>query len=699
MRILRALLVACALVAASVGCSGDGSTPPPPSTLKLTCGGYNTGFGGSGIDGVALALAAVIDPPPRTDVTLEVQQWDRRVTATCRAGERLCFPWFPAVIAPGGSDSKVRWDVGRGLEEVACTASFAPELPRPEGSAEIRAGKLHAKWNQVALASRYVATFRDLGPSGTWPQRELGRVVTTATEAEFVLPPGGVPELAVVDVEAWATDPDTFTGDVVPPGGADRSVQSIPVIGAPWSLKQPSDLASGALQLQVPAGSRLAVILLNLRGNDRARAQVRASGTGAAARPPPPTGTAARAASPASGRRSVPTAPPSLASTAATRTFCTFRDPPYWLLENQPSMRRQATLLLETAGVLLYVDDEDAAMLTAGDLDELARWWDRVAASATAHSGPLPDRDANGKFTLFFTSALGPRSWCFANVHDLWDGIETAPDCGIAATSYHSNGADMIHLHPPFGLEDDLGRPLPDEAQWAIVKGAMPYCLQHMVDSARFGRRYPGYYGAGEVKHARMSLAQTLAGSGNHVPALRALAAPALLTRAGLGGGWGGYPTLKLFLYDEFTLPHQEVHRAAADSFILFLADRLGPEFVKRFFDEVVGLRTLQATSGLPFPIAYALWTGALLFSNEPSSPWRGFDYLGEDWTPLHEKFMPFEYAPLESGDPVTATLRTNGFDAYVTGVAGPDGGTVTVTSNEEVKPYVVAIPFRGELP
>jgi hypothetical protein len=314
----------------------------------------------------------------------------------------------------------------------------------------------------------------------------------------------------------------------------------------------------------------------------------------------------------------------------------------------------------------------------------------------TGHSGPLPDFDGNDRFTLFVSSALGPRSWCFANVYDLWDPMELEPDCAPSASGSHqSNGADMIHLHPPFGMEDDHGQPLPAPVQWAVVKGQMPYCLQRMVDSGRFGLDYPR---GDEITHGRMSLAQTLTGSGNHVAALRRLSGPAFLTRAGLGDGLGGYPTLELFPY-EWKAPHQELHRAAADSFVLFLADRLGPDFVQRFFDEIVGLRTLEVTSGIPFPIAYALWTGALVFSNEPANPWPGFDYLGEDWTPFHEKFQRFEYAPLEAGDPVTVTLRTNGFDVYVTGVAGPDGGTVTVTSDAFVKPYVVVIPFRGDLP
>ena len=135
------------------------------------------------------------------------------------------------------------------------------------------------------------------------------------------------------------------------------------------------------------------------------------------------------------------------------------------------------------------------------------------------------------------------------------------------------------------------------------------------------------------------------------------------------------------------------------DMFVLYLADRLGSDYVQKFFAEGTGLRQVEILSGIPFPVAYALWTGALLFSNEPASPWAGFDYTGPDWTPLHQKFQRFEYAPLNSGAPVPVTLTTDGFDVYVTGPAEPTGGTVTVTSGAAVKPYVVAIPFTGTLP
>jgi len=685
----RALHLVLSLCAAAAGCGDGGGTPArlPPSTLRLTCGGFNRGFAAS------LMVAAVIEPPRPRDVVLDVYQGGRRFPVTCRAGERLCMsevPWVSTQGTLGPSNllgSSVWWDVGAGAEHAECKPDAGFVMPQPAGRAEVVAGKLRVTWRPVAGAWKYAATFRDLDlrPPEQRQPRTLGRIVTAGTLAEFELP-DGLPELAVVDLEAWALDPDTFTGAEVPAGRANRAMRSIPVVGAPWSLLQPTDFADGALALEAPAGGRLAVILLNLAGEDRALATVQATGTGPPARAltPAPRGASPGRPAGAAVRGSVP------AASAAVRTFCTFRSPLERLYELAPyptAVRRQATLLLETPSTQLYVDDEDVAGFTSSALARLADSAERAAASVTLRSGPLPDVDGNGKFILFFTSVLGPRSPCFASEDDLWSPESCT---GLAAPS---NAADLIHVHPPSGLEDELGAPLSDAAQWAVVEGAMPYALQRMADSGRLGY---DYVRNSAVTYGRMALARTLAGSGYHDAELRRLAAPLLFTRGGLGQG--GYASARLFPYDDLG-PTGELRRVAMEAYVLFLADRLGPAFVERFFEEAVGALTLDHATELPLPLAYALWTGALVFSNEPSSPWRGFDYLGEDWTPLHEKFLPFEAAALEAGAAVEVTLRRNGFDVLVTGVAGPQGGAVTVTSSAEVKPYVVAIPFRGELP
>ena len=339
-----------------------------------------------------------------------------------------------------------------------------------------------------------------------------------------------------------------------------------------------------------------------------------------------------------------------------------------------PAVRRPASLALVTANALLYVDDQDASGFTSLDWQALGARWDAVQAAITSRSGPLPDVDANGRFILLFTSALGPLARSVANVYDLTHQADTAPDCR-GGPNTQSNHADMVHLHPPFGMEDEAGRPLDRDQSWAVVEREMARTLQRMVDWWRFaGPLGNSYLRSTEITHARMGLAATLAGSGDHVPALRALSAPALFTRADPGGGFGGYPSLQMTPWrengEDSGVAATPVKLAAADSFLLFLSDRLGPAFDERFFDQVVALRGLEDVSGIPFHLAYALWTGALLFSNEPASPWSGFDFTGPDWTPLHQKFQRFEYAPLEAGPAVPVTLRRNGFDVQVTGVA-----------------------------
>jgi hypothetical protein len=377
---------------------------------------------------------------------------------------------------------------------------------------------------------------------------------------------------------------------------------------------------------------------------------------------------------------------------AAARAFCTFVNPDYDLYPygyEIPATRRWAVLAHETRGALFYVDADDASGFASADWERLGAWWEVLQASVGRHTGPPSDVDGNGRFILLFSSALGSAR-SVANAFDLVDAAE--PRCGRRA----SNHADMVHLHPPLGLVDAGGRPLPRGAALAVVEWQMARTYERMVDWA--GHGLGEYQRDDELTHGRMELAATVAGSGSHDPTVRGLAAPLLFTRDG-AGGFLGYRSMGLYGGSY----RREVNRAAFGLFLLYLGDRLGPEFTDRLFSSVVTMRELEEASGLPTSIAYALWAGALLFSNEPASPWRGFDYTGPDWTPLHEKFGPFEYAPLEAGAAVPVALAVGGLEVLVTGVAAPGGGTVTVTTtipgSSYDRPSVAAIPFEGSLP
>jgi hypothetical protein len=588
-------------------------------------------------------------------------------------------------------------DVGRGPEAWNCTASRdAPMLPQPEGHAVVEPGQVKASWAPVPGAATYRATFRDLGPPGVAPPRVLGTITTTGTQASFTLT-GAAPVLAVVEVEASPAEPAPPSAGALPAEAVNRSMRALPVGTAPWSLKQPSDFAAGSLTLTVPAGGRLAVVLLNVNGADPALATLRATGTGVA--PHVAELVANREGALASGtwghvpvervigqlrpRGFLATPTAAAAAPPATTTFCT---PIY---DSQPvfvrDVRRPATLIRDTGSALLYVDDANASEFTPAVWDSLAASWEGSYALVTGLTGPPSDVDGNGRVTLFFTSAMGPRVHGY--VGSDFSTLDSTPDC----TGTGSNHADMIHVRSQLGMEDAAGTPLSAVEATPYQRSTMTHEFQHLVDENRFCLERSGCPGVDRwLLEGRAILSESLAAQGFHVDVNRRLYGH-VFQRSGPGGG---HADLRLLPWEQ-----EWVNYSASGTFLQYLVDRLGSGFVDEFYREGTTLAQLESISGLPFPVAFALWTGALVFSNEPASPWPVFDYTGADWTPLHQKFQRFEYAPLVVGATVTATLRTNGFDVFVTGPAGAGDGSVIVASGEAVKPYVVAIPFTGTLP
>jgi len=296
--------------------------------------------------------------------------------------------------------------------------------------------------------------------------------------------------------------------------------------------------------------------------------------------------------------------------------------------------------------------------------------------------------DGNGKQIFFFSGALGPAGYVGGFVgNDAIAALDTTPQC----TGTHSNQADMMHLNTAMPIPDELGVPLSHDASLAIVSYIILHEFQHLVDQQRFCTgRASCHWADDPLLEGRAELAATLAGLGLCTPDYLWLRSE-FFTRGVVGEG---YPRLQLFPFQ-----FRNSNYGSTGLFLQYLADRIGPAFVDPFFKEGNTLAQLEAISGLPFPVAYGLWTSALLFSNEPANPWPVLDYTGAAWTPLHQKARRFEYAPLSPGSTVPVTLRRNGFDVYVTGVAGPGGGTVTVTSSAHVRPHVVAVPFTGALP
>lgn len=686
----RAAAAMCAVLAGWLigGCSTSSSpSPTPPSSVQLVCGTYNAGAS------IGVTLAVVIDPPRPTDLALAIDGAGVKRSMTCPAGKRLCLAAWPEMSAwpdlvGDGHVVAAAGDVGRGPEAWQCRPSRDSLLSQPEGTAVVEPGQVKASWAPVPGAATYRATFRDLGPPGVAPPRVLGTSTTTGTQASFTLT-GAAPALAVVEVEASPAEPAPPSTSALPAEAVNRSMRALPVGTAPWSLKQPSDFAAGSLTLTVPAGGRLAVVLLNVNGADHAVATLRTIGTGVA--PHVAEGVANRESALAAGAwRHVPvervdgqfraqgtlaTPAAAVAAPPATTTFCTRVYDSRVVLVRK--VRRPATLMRDTGSALLYVDDANASEFTPADWDSLATYWEGSYALVTGLTAPPSDVDGNGRVTIFFTSAMGPvvGGFCAGD----FDALDGTPDC----TGTGSNHADMIHVHSLVGMEDAAGTPISAVEAMPLQQSTMTHEFQHLVDMPRF-------WGDDWLMEGRALLSESLAARGFHVDGNRRIIGQ-VFQHSGPGGG---HADLRLLPWEQ-----EFVNYSASGTFLQYLVDRLGSGFVDGFYREGTTLAQLESTSGLPFPVAFALWTGALVFSNEPASPWPVFDYTGTDWTPLHQKFQRFEYAPLDVGATVTATLRTNGFDVFVTGPAGAGDGSVIVTSGEAVKPYVVAIPFTGTLP
>jgi hypothetical protein len=249
----------------------------------------------------------------------------------------------------------------------------------------------------------------------------------------------------------------------------------------------------------------------------------------------------------------------------------------------------------------------------------------------------------------------------------------------------------MIFIHSPAGMLDPEGAPIPPSEILLSMPSVITHEFQHLVDQKRFCLDRPDCpYGEMWLMEGRAELAEALAGVGIHQAVIRRYRSEVFRRTA----PQGGYADLRLFPFEQ-----TYVNYSASNLLLTYLADRLGSGFLTAFYQDVNTLAELEAVSGLPFPVTFGLWTSALVFSNEPASPWLALDYTGSDWTPLHQKFQRFEYAGLDAGSTVPVSLRATGFDVYVTGAAGAAGGAVIVTSSEAVKPYVVAIPFTGTLP
>ena len=135
-----------------------------------------------------------------------------------------------------------------------------------------------------------------------------------------------------------------------------------------------------------------------------------------------------------------------------------------------------------------------------------------------------------------------------------------------------------------------------------------------------------------------------------------------------------------------------------AHSFFRYFADRRGAGFARALVDGAGGVAGVESALGEPLPRAMADWATALLLSNEAGAPSQRFSYLGDGWSPLHERLRYLDWQPLvAAGAP--ATLRADGIAVLVSGAAAGGPAEVRVQSVRERPPYIVVARFSGDLP
>jgi hypothetical protein len=365
---------------------------------------------------------------------------------------------------------------------------------------------------------------------------------------------------------------------------------------------------------------------------------------------------------------------------AANRSFCIWRadasgaDLGYEI--------RPAHLGKESATASFYLDDLIAGEFTAADWDAVASRWETSQARVVTISGSPLDLDGNGRTTIVFTDAFGPYWLAYAQQGP--GPADAAAGCS-ADTAHRFDGGETIYALAPSAMRDPDGLPLPMSDALRMLDYLFPHEFNHLVDFAWSGDAWYDTW----MLEGRAELMTDLVGHGLQDELVRGWR-DSIFQR----GGPESFDDLSLTSWEGKYVNYAGVHLL-----FRYLADRLGDPFIPALFrGEGTGMGLLEKASGLPFPLMYGLWTSSLLFSNEPVSPGSLLDYTGAGWTPLHQKFQPFQYAPLDPGAAVPVTLRSTGFDVYVTGPAGTGGGTVSVGSTAAEKPWVVAIPFTGEL-
>ncbi|HLL51904.1 MAG TPA: hypothetical protein VK447_00070 [Myxococcaceae bacterium] len=715
------------------------STAPITVTLipkfQMKGGTYNTG------SSVGTTVAALLrDPagaPPAADTVVTITPPSGSpFTVSCQAGKGLCLATLPGQTPLAGT-----YQARATLNGTQLTTSFTvtprTKLSQAAPIAVSKAGSqsLQASWAPVFGAVSYRVHALDWSN----PTEPFGPAVvvssTTAAVSTFAAMSstgdyGVVVEASVVDLSqttapAQLLDPNTSRSAAHLGGRVDG-----------WQyFDSPAWKGSGTLQIpfsSLGVGERLAVLVLNVGGDENASASVNVSGTFSV--PVPLAPYQARMWSPDNGEGSgpllrTPTAlhlwereqeeriVRELAEGKVSRPQPDLSPAPMWApAPLNPSfcvrqglgtptkyVRKTATLKRETTHALFYVDDSDLADYTAhepGIWNTLENLWEtKIYPGDVSTFGTESDVDSNNKLIIFFSKELGASQGGgillgYYSAADVFYARDATTGCNATGNNRGSNHADMFYMN---GLRNitDAGATASDVIN-RIYPDTLAHEFQHLIN---FNQHFLVHKGTAVedtwINEGLSMVAEEIGGFGWHTTGGRDNGAAYLDRRASTSSNLS-YNLRSLTVWEGDPIGNYE----GSHTFFRYYADRLGSGILGQLVQtDQVGLPNLGSVVGLPFGRAFAEWSTALMFSNESFSPAVGqFDFKGANWTPLHSKVRYLNYEALNPGGK-SLTLRKDGWNAFVTGNGVGGTATVTVSSSATVKPTVVVVRFSGALP
>ncbi len=671
----RFATLAALLLTAAAGCR---SSPPEPSRLELSCA---VGFSGPNpvltVLGRARSAAAATEPP----ITVTLQTWPAPVTFTLAGASWVGAGEFrPSFLRVGmslageatidGVPSPTTCQVQPGLP--AFNASLTRTTTGADLSWSVVPGASIYRWSlRAGLGGAVVASGNTLGTSAqaiatldaTTPYlAEVGAYALTG--AESTLPsPLPVPSTAFSRV-----------GFTAGRSGGDGT--------SAWQFFAPGDFIGGTLSVGFPglaAGERLAVLLLNADGVDRATATVGVIGTGlpSLAQVTPHLALAQGPGAPVPDRplelsgarggealvtalreetisrlrdgrlqreRSRPAPRGALAAAAATaalapsRSFCQFRwsatgTKPYW---------QSATLAFETAHAGFYYADEvkagiDTAVATRATVVPagVAPFWGELGATFEAkvypalstYFGPMSDVDGNGK-VIFLLANLGSQDGNYTMGY-FWPGDLELPQVSSVTcpNGAAGNRADMLYLMDP-GNFTIFANPTGNYAAGleAMVTSEYPSVMAHELQhDVNYNARCPAGAACGPDEETWLNeglsmLSSTVAGFGLHDARGRA-EVRAYQGELDSATGLPYHRAYSLTIWEQ----SPDGNYAGVEAYTQYLLDQASPSVIRSLESrDLAGKANVEAATGVPWEVGFARFATALVFSNEDRSEPHG---------------------------------------------------------------------------